>query len=105
MVVALLVTTSQGKQATAFDSDSFKAYVDNCASKCIPNKINDFIRAPQKVRGRMKGFDERKVAVSVVGTIKWDFEDKNGIAHSFLIRGSLYVPSAPARLFSPQHWA
>ena len=54
----------------------------------------------------MKGFDgNKKVAVSVVGTIKWDFEDKNGTAHSFLIPGSLCIPSDPAKLFSPQHWA
>ena len=105
MVVAMLVTTSQGRQAAAFDSDSFKLYVDNCASKCITNNIDDFIRAPQKVRGRVKSFDGNKVSVHAVGTIKWDFEDENGTAHSFLIPGSLYVPSAPARLFSPQHWA
>ena len=49
MVVALLVTTSQGQQAAAFDTDSFKLYVDNCASKCITNNIDDFVRAPQKV--------------------------------------------------------
>jgi hypothetical protein len=49
MVVALLVTTSQGQQATAFNSDSFKLYVDNCASKCITYNIDDFVRAPQKV--------------------------------------------------------
>jgi hypothetical protein len=103
MVVALLVTTSQGRQAAAFDSDSFKLYVDNCASKCITNNIDDFVRAPQKVRGRVKSFDGNKVSVHAVGTIKWDFEDENGTAHSFLIPGSLYVPSAPARLFSPQH--
>jgi hypothetical protein len=105
MVVAMLVTTSQGRQAAAFDSDSFKLYVDNCASKCIANNIDDFVRAPQKVRGRVKSFDGNKVSVHAVGTIKWDFEDENGTAHSFLIPGSLYVPSAPARLFFPQHWA
>ena len=45
------------------------------------------------------------VAVTAVGTIRWSFDDDNGMTHTFLIPGSLYIPSSPARLFSPQHWA
>jgi hypothetical protein len=102
MVVALLVTTSQGQQAAAFDSDSFKLYVDNCASKCITNNTDDRQDASESTRSS-EIIDGNNVAVRAVRTIKWDFEDENGTAHSFLIPGSLYVPSAPARLFSPQH--
>ena len=45
------------------------------------------------------------VAVKGVGTLRWTFDDENGISHIFLIPGSLYIPDSPARLFSPQHWA
>jgi hypothetical protein len=46
-----------------------------------------------------------KVAVKAVGTIRWTFDDDDGVSHAFLIPGSLYIPDSPARLFSPQHWA
>ena len=46
-----------------------------------------------------------KVAVTAIGTLRWTFDDDDGVAHSFLIPGSLYIPESPARLFSPQHWA
>jgi hypothetical protein len=44
------------------------------------------------------------VAVKAVGTIRWAFDDDDGVSHFFLIPGTLYIPASPARLFSPQHW-
>jgi hypothetical protein len=88
-----------------FDSDSVMLHVDNCASACLTNNIGDFVRAPTLVKGRVKGIGGSNVLVVAIGTIKWTFDDDEGKSHSFLIPGSLYVPSSPARLFSPQHWA
>ena len=45
------------------------------------------------------------VAVKGVGTLRWTFDDNNGLSHIFLIPGLLYIPDSPARLFLPQHWA
>jgi Reverse transcriptase (RNA-dependent DNA polymerase)/GAG-pre-integrase domain len=103
-VISLMVTSGQAK-STRFDSDSVLLHVDNCASRCITNSISDFVKAPQKVIGRVKGMGGDKVAVEAVGTIRWTFDDDDGVPHAFLIPGSLYIPSSPARLFSPQHWA
>jgi hypothetical protein len=39
------------------------------------------------------------------GTIRWRWEDDQGVIHSFDIPGSYYVPAGRVRLLSPQHWA
>jgi hypothetical protein len=38
-------------------------------------------------------------------TTGWNFEDDNGVPHSFVLPKSLSVPGATSRLLSPQHWA
>jgi GAG-pre-integrase domain len=103
-VVCLVATTSR-TEATRFDSDSVVIHVDNCASRCITNSLTDLVKPPQKVIGRVKGMGGDKVAVAAVGTLRWTFDDDDGMTHAFLIPGSLYIPDSPARLFSPQHWA
>ena len=89
----------------SFDSDIVTLQVDSCASRCTTNLLQDFVRPPQKVIGRVKGMGGDKMAVTAVGTVKWRVDDEDGVSHSFLIPGSLYIPDSPARLFSPQHWA
>lgn len=103
--VCLIAGTAGHTQAISFDSDSVNIHVDNCASRCITNSLQDFVKPPQKVIGRVKGMGGDKVAVTAVGTIKWRVDDEDGMSHSFVIPGSLYIPDSPARLFSPQHWA
>lgn len=103
--IVCLLTTSANAKTTRFDSDSVTLHIDNCASRCITNSLSDFVATPQKVIGRVKGMGGDKVAVKAVGTIRWAFDDDDGISHTFLIPGSLYIPDSPARLFSPQHWA
>ena len=104
-VCLIASTAGQTQQTTRFDSDSVTIHVDNCASRCITNSLQDFVKPPQKVIGRVKGMGGDKVAVTAVGTVRWRIDDEEGISHSFLIPGSLYIPESPARLFSPQHWA
>jgi hypothetical protein len=103
--VICLLARSGSATPTRFDSDSVVIHVDNCASRCITNALSDFVGDPQQVVGRVKGMGGDKVAVQAVGTIKWNVEDDDGISHSFMIPGSLYIPDSPARLFSLQHWA
>jgi hypothetical protein len=103
--IVCLLATAGTTHATRFDSDSVVLHVDNCASRCITPSIDDFVTAPRKVIGRVRGMGGDRVAVSAVGTIRWTFDDDAGMSHAFLIPGSLYIPDSPARLFSPQHWA
>ena len=103
--IVCLLAKSGNATTTRFDSDSVIIHVDNCASRCITNALSDFVKAPQQVVGRVKGMGGDKVAVRAVGTIRWTVDDDDGVPHSFVIPGSLYIPDSPARLFSPQHWA
>ena len=82
--VICLLATSGKTQATRFDSDSVTLHIDNCASRCITNSVSDFVTAPQKVIGRVKGMGGDKVAVTAIGTLRWTFDDDEGVAHSFL---------------------
>ena len=45
--------TGQNSPA-GFDSDSYLLHVDNCASRCVTNNANDFVRPPELVQGRVK---------------------------------------------------
>ena len=71
----------------------------------VTHSIHNFVTPPWQVNGRARGMGGNKVAVTAVSTIRWSFNDNNGMTHSCLIPGSLYIPSSPARLFSPQHRA
>jgi hypothetical protein len=104
-IICLVARTGHASAQHKFDSDSVTIHIDNCASRCISNSISDFVKPPQKVIGRVKGMGGDNVAVKGVGTLRWTFDDENGLSHIFLIPGSLYIPDSPARLFSPQHWA
>jgi hypothetical protein len=104
--IVCLVANSGRADAARFDSDSVVIHIDNCASRCITNSLTDFVKPPQKVIGRVKGMGgSNKVAVAAVGTIRWTFDDDDGMSHAFLIPGAPYIPESLARLFSPQHWA
>jgi hypothetical protein len=103
--VFLIAGTTGHPRRGSFDSDIVTLQVDSCASRCTTNLLQDFVRPPQKVIGRVKGMGGDKMAVTAVGTVKWRVDDEDGVSHLFLIPGSLYIPDSPARLFSPQHWA
>ena len=85
-IVCLLATSGKAK-STRFDSDSVTLHIDNCASRCITHSLGDFVTDPQKVIGRVKGIGGDNIAVQAVGTIRWTFDDDDGVAHSFLIPG------------------
>ena len=92
------------RSPTSFDTDSFKILVDNCATRSITNDSADFIDPPVKVKGRLKGV-AGSMPVTCKGTVRWYIEDDSGTVHKILLPNTLFVPSAPERLLSPQHWA
>jgi Reverse transcriptase (RNA-dependent DNA polymerase)/GAG-pre-integrase domain len=88
-----------------FDTDSRILRIDNCATRSLSPYIEDFVDPPihsmhHKVRG-INGV----VGNAMIGTIKWDLEDDNGVTHSVIIPNSIFLKGATSRLLSPQHWA
>ena len=89
---------------SGFDTDSFTVLVDNCATRSITTDASDFIDSPVKVKGKLKGVSG-SMPVLCKGTVRWYIEDDQGTVHKLLLPNTLYVPNAPERLLSPQHWA
>jgi hypothetical protein len=87
-----------------FDSDSFQIKIDNCASKCITNCIEDFVAPPDPISLNILGVGGN-IPCTHIGTVKWVIEDDQGHNHSFNIPGTIFAPQAPHRLLSPQHWS
>ena len=103
--IAFTSTRSNVKRPISFDLDSFVIAVDNCATRSITNDPNDFVETPRKVAvSSIKGISGL-IQVLRQGTIKWNICDDEGKTHEMLLPNSFYVPRAPMRLLSPQHWA
>ena len=87
-----------------FDYESFPIGIDNHASRCITNCIDDFGSTLKPSKKQLAGISG-SLEIKGTGTVKWIIEDDNGIHHSIIIPNTLYVPDAPMRLLSPQHWS
>ena len=104
-VLAMASADSVGPSISIrLDTDSRPLRVDNCASKSISNCTDDFVGPLVDVNRKIKGIGGLADGLKM-GTIKWKIEDDDGKVHDILLPGSYYVPSAPSRLLSPQHWA
>ena len=88
-----------------FDTDSGLLRIDNCATRSISPYTEDFIGKLTPLPNRKVQGIGGKVGRLMSGTIKWDIEDDEGVVHSIRIPNSIYLPQAPSRLLSPQHWA
>ena len=87
-----------------FDSDSFRIGVDNQSSFSISNNLDDFITPPSPINAKLLGIN----GVSAIlgrGTVRWHIDDDDGRTHPITLPNTLYVPSSPMCLLSPQHWA
>ncbi len=88
-----------------FDTDSQIIGIDNRASACISNEKTDFIGKVTRIHRIVKGFGGRREMAVWMGTIKWNWEDDQGVVHEFIIPKSYYIPAGSCRLLSPQHWS
>jgi hypothetical protein len=88
-----------------YDTDSFPIMLDNRASKCLTNSLEDFIGIPKPTNARIKGISGAKVPATYIGTAKWAFEDDDGRCHDLILPGTYYSPEVPGRILSLQHWA
>ena len=83
-------SSSQG----IFDSDAQALMLDDGASVCITNDMEDFIEPPKQVDKKVKGIKGHAKATHR-GTIKWQIEDDQGLVHVMIIRGAYLIPDAP----------
>jgi hypothetical protein len=91
------------------DSDSVEIKMDNCCSRTLSGRKNDFVKGSlTKVHNlSVEGYStlEENEEVAHEGTIKWTVLDDKGNKCDLLIPKSLYVPTNTNRLLSPQHLA
>ena len=87
-----------------FDSDAQSLMLDDGASACITNDINDFIHPPKRVDKMVKGIKGHAQATHR-GTVKWYIEDDHGLVHVMVITGAYLIPETTTRILSPQHLA
>ena len=87
-----------------FDVGSFPIGLDQHSSRCISNQKEHFIDLkPARYKDIMG--TGGNATIGGEGTLRWRIEDDHGEVHIFLIPQSLYVPSSPKCLLSPQHFA
>ena len=90
---------------TTFDTDSREIYIDNCATSSITNNPNDCATPPTPVNRTINGVTGLFNTEIYSTTIKWKFEDDDGVADYHVIPNSFYIPKATNCLLSPQQWA
>jgi hypothetical protein len=61
---------------TRYDSDSFQIAIDNCATSCFTNNLEDFVGTPTKVTTNITGIGKAKA--TFVGTARWMIVDDQG---------------------------
>lgn len=97
----VLMSTSA---STPYDSDSYLIGVDNCATACMTNKMEDFIKPPKKIHQLVCGVKGSTVC-QYQGTAKWRWLDDSGFLHKAITPDTFYCESLPFCILSPQHWS
>jgi len=88
-----------------FDTDSSFIGIDNRASACISWCEKDFVGPLIPVPVQVQGFAGHRTSNVMMGTLRWQWLDDEGMKHTFHIPRSYYVKEGKIRLLSPQHWA
>jgi hypothetical protein len=76
----------------SFDTDSNDIKIDNCATCCISNQVEDFVGPLYPSKRKLRGIGSSMEVQE--GTIQWEIEDDDGVKHKFLIPHSIYAPKA-----------
>ena len=107
MALSKARTRSEVRQTplrVGFDIDSFNIGLDQHSSRCISNTRTHFVKLQTSKHKGILGTGGN-ANIEGEGTLQWRIEDDQGATHKFLIPHSLYVPSSPKCLLSPQHLA
>ena len=75
-----------------FDTDSTTVGIDNRASACMSNHIEDFSGPLIQTNRVIHGFAGTWTSNVQMGTIEWQFEDDFGKVTKHRIPNSYYVP-------------
>ena len=89
---------------TRYDTDSFPIRIDNHSSYCVTNNKRDFVGPLKPLHANVKGIGGT-VNVQYKGTVRWQWEDDFGRTTAHYIPDTIYMPSSPDRILSPQHWS
>ena len=104
-----VVNTASSKFSTqpysyAFDSDSQIIGVDNHASRCMLNKLSDFITELKPAKNNKVRGAGGNIQIKGIETLRWRIQDDEGKHHEIYIKNTLYIPDLPINLLSLQHW-
>jgi hypothetical protein len=105
IAIAMKAETDKHDNSARFDTDSKAIGIDNRCSACISHDTTDFVGELRDSHRRIKGIGGILTSKIKTGTIKWSWEDDQGVIHDFIIPNSYYVPDTKVRLLSTQHWA
>lgn len=89
---------------TEFDTDSFPIRIDTCSSYCMSPSKKDFVSELRHTNAVIRGIGG-SVQRPMTGTLQWNWIDDQGNAVTAIIPNSLFFPTCPDRILSPQHWA
>lgn len=84
-----------------FNPGGYPICIDTGASSCISNNKSDFVNLHPTTNTVLNGVGSG-LNIDGVGTLCWKFTNDNEDEISLHIQDSLYVPSAPMHLLSPQ---
>jgi hypothetical protein len=107
MQIVVCMTNTTKLQETIFpgySSDSFVIGVDTMASRTMMNSKEDFIEGTLNKSHILIQDNAGTTIAHLEGTIQWKFQDDQGYLHCIKIPGTIYSPTAPFRILSPQHW-
>ena len=96
------LTTSA--KTTTYDTDSYPIRIDNHSSYCVSPSKKDFVGKLTPISANIRGIGGN-VKIRYKGTVKWKWEDDLGQTTTHLIPNTLFMPTSPDRILSPQHWS
>jgi hypothetical protein len=103
-VQAHATTVSALPKHAYFDTDSYKLYVDNYASRCITNNLSDFVDPPVPADVKIYGTNGISSG-TLMETVEWPIENDTGRVHNVRIPRTIYSDNNRSKLLSPQHWS
>ena len=108
--LALLTTTvamhanNAPARTAVFTTGTHPVRVDNCSSFCVSNDKHDF-ESLEPFQATVRGIGGALVTVHQRGTVRWKWENDLGQTTTHVIPNTLFMPTNPCRILSPQHWS
>jgi hypothetical protein len=89
-----------------FDADSVTVICDNSANVHVCNTKSCFVGEIQMDKSlQVATIGGRQNASAGIGTVRWKWNDDDGVSHTFEIRDVLYFPESPVNILSVTKFA